>query len=330
MLENDKIMKILFAIGLALLLCAGCRDASAQGVDPKLLNEFLWWFPSDTETLLVAQGPFEITEPLGEEDFPLDAKLREWLTAGLAQQQLVGRKILLAVEGSRHFREPSGFGVMPHEGCNIILFEESLGGLFESLEEDAVRVKNIQGHDVIIFEGKSEQDIWTIFLVQLRPNLLLYATDESYLKELLSRVDHGASKRALPPDLPEWEYVDTGQQFWAIRHYDKAWAKFDPSSPLAKEKTPIDNKAIGLVFSFDPRRSKMAKVKHLSENENADKIVTAWWTPSSETGPFRKVRPSICLLKPGVVQVEVNVTDLETATDFFFVLFWFLGHGVYL
>lgn len=321
-------MKILFAIGLALLLCVGFRDASPQGVDPKLLDDFLWWFPSDTETLLVAQGPFEIAEPLGEEDFPLDAKLREWLTAGVGWQQLFGRKILLAVEGSRHFREPSGFGVMPYEGCNIILFEESLGGLFESLKEHATRVKNIQEHDVIIFEEKSEQDISTIFLVQLRPNLLLYATDEAYLKELLSRIDHGANQRALPPDLPEWEYVDTGQQFWAIRHYDKTWAKFDPSSPLAKGKTPI--KAIGLVFSFDPRRSKIAKVKHLSENENADKIVAAWWTFSSETGPFRKVKPSICLLKPGVVQVEVDVTDPETATDFWFVLFGFLGHGIYL
>ncbi|OGX34213.1 MAG: hypothetical protein A3I43_01405 [Omnitrophica WOR_2 bacterium RIFCSPLOWO2_02_FULL_50_19] len=326
-------MKILFAIGLTLLLCAGCIDSSAQGVDPKLLDEFLWWFPSDTETLVVAQGPFEITEPLGEADVPLDAQLRVWLTAELGRQQLFGRKILLAVEGSRHFRAPSGFGVMPYEGCNIILFEESLGGLFESLKEHATRVKNIQEHVVIIFEEKREHDIWTIFLVQLRPNLLLCATDKAYLKELLSRIDHGANQRALPPNLPEWEYVDTGQQFWAIRHYDKTRAKFDPSSPLAKGKNHIDvadNKAVGLVFSFDPRRSKMAKVKHLSENENADKIVAAWWTPSSETGPFRKVKPSVGLLKPGVVQVEVDVTDPETATDFFFVLFGALGHGIYL
>src|SRR3989338_6065448 len=97
-----------------------------------------------------------------------------------------------------------------------------------------------------------------------------------------------------------------------------------------RKKPPLINKAIGLVFSFDPRRSKMAKVKHLSENENADKIVAAWWTPSSETGHFRKVKPSVGLLKPGVVQVEVDVTDPETATDFFFVLFGALGHGIYL
>src|SRR2546421_8969504 len=37
---------------------------------------------------------------------------------------------------------------------------------------------------------------------------------------------------ALPPSLPEWKYVNTGNPFWAVRHFDKGQASADPTSPF--------------------------------------------------------------------------------------------------
>lgn len=82
-------------------------------------------------------------------------------------------------------------------------------------------------------------------------------------------------RRALPEHLPEWSYVDIQAQFWAVRHYERNDYTRDPSSPISGLKRPyniLDKEAIGLVYSFDPNRTNIIRIKYLSSNKEAEKL----------------------------------------------------------
>src|SRR6266700_2260703 len=49
--------------------------------------------------------------------------------------------------------------------------------------------------------------------------ILICATDQGYLTEMLKRIDRPVTKRALPKELPEWKHVEMASRFWGIRHY---------------------------------------------------------------------------------------------------------------
>jgi hypothetical protein len=87
---------------------------------------------------------------------------------------------------------------------------------------------------------------------------------------IVIRRDGKHGERALPDSLPEWKHVNTGAQFWAVRHYRKRGTETDPTSPFngAWGKTS-DPQAIGLTFHFDPDQSKTATITYLSGDENS-------------------------------------------------------------
>src|SRR4051812_30098208 len=85
----------------------------------------LEWLPEDTETLIVAPLGFEVPkqepESTGEQiDYSqsfqfLPTGPLSHLQDGLLHKELVGQKVLWAVEGSRRFRSPGELGMMPYE-----------------------------------------------------------------------------------------------------------------------------------------------------------------------------------------------------------------------
>jgi len=83
-----------------------------------------------------------------------------------------------------------------------------------------------------VFEQKLENDLWTIYVSFPQNNVVLVATNRSFLQEVLVRMRGKEGQRALPDSLPEWKYVNRNSQFWGIRHFDRTQAKMDPSSPF--------------------------------------------------------------------------------------------------
>lgn len=197
---------------------------------PEDLEQVFRWLPVDTETAVVARGPvtLEKHDP-GRETPSLDrilgslpVYLLTTISKGAYVDPLAGRAIRLAVEGGRHFRSPAGLGMMPFEGCQILVFEKDLGKDGEDLVAamtKAVESRKIQGHDVFTFTEKLQENRWTFLVARPRGDLLLVATQEEFLTEVLKRFARPPASRALPAELPEWKQVDTAAPFWAIRHY---------------------------------------------------------------------------------------------------------------
>jgi hypothetical protein len=309
------------------------------------INDVLWWLPEDTQTVSVVRGPFKVIAPILEppEGMPateqLDLTLRmaplgifQTVKKGTFYKHLVGRNVLLGVEGSRRFRAPTELGEMLYEGCDIVILQQGLGpardALLKQMGSQAKQVQTIAGQQVVLFEETLESDIWKIFICIPEPDVLLCATNRAYLTEVLNRMHQRGQKRALPEDFPEWKHVDTGARFWAVRHYDKDDAQDDPSSPLrGRQGDPRwpDTEAVGIVFSFDPSRSKVATVKYLSGNKDAVKLFG-----DQQSQVDQGFKPVIRLAEPGVVEMVVTFADPEEASMFLFVLLGLLGHGTFL
>lgn len=249
------------------------------------IREVLWWLPEDTETVSVARGPFKVVK-LGEPSE--DMSPTDYIGLVLSQSPLgylamindgaflkhfIGRTVSFSIEGSRRFRAPKSLGGMRFEGCSIIMLEQDLPertALLNQMASQAKAFHNIEGHRVAEFERKLEEDTWTFLFAMPAPNVLLCATNQQFLAQVLNRMTHHGARRALPEALPEWKHINTEAQFWAVRHYDAGEAKDDPSSPLSGEEAPAnwpDTQAIGIVFDFDPARSKIATVRYLSRSE---------------------------------------------------------------
>src|SRR5262249_37415279 len=102
-------------------------------------EELLWWLPADTESVVTARGPFPLRpHPKDEKDdghwFTKKGSLAEirlefeqlplelFMSLDL-DTALRGSTVALAMQGSRHFRDPlPGLEVMDFEGCSIVIF----------------------------------------------------------------------------------------------------------------------------------------------------------------------------------------------------------------
>jgi hypothetical protein len=253
------------------------------------------------------------------------------IAAGRFYKQLIGHTVSFTVTGSRKFRAPTGLGGMLYEGCNVIVFQPGPGSvrdaLIKQMASQAMKVEAISGQRVMMFEVTLEQDTWNIFVAMPQSDILLCATDRGYLSEALNRMQQKGERRALPETLPEWQQVDTGAKYWAVRHYDKEDAQLDPSSPISGGQLAgevPDTQAVGIVFDFDPPRSKAAKIKYLSANKEALSIATRIFNH-----PDDGFTPRIQQAEPGVIEILVTFDNPGSAM-FIFVLYGALGHGVYL
>lgn len=326
-----------------------------HAVDP--VNDAVWWLPEDTQTLFVARGPFKMPPRIDApaEMFGLvrQAKLALWsipvgmlltIDDGRYAKPLAGRNIKFGLEGARKFRAPAGLGDANFEGCEIVVFQQSLGALRQQLmtqmEQRAKHRQQIAGHRVAMFEQKLEDDLWKVFVAIPRPDTLICASDEGFLREVLTRMAQKGSKRALPESLPEWQEVNIAAPFFAVRHFDRDDAELDPSSPLRTEPLGgdfLDDQAVGVVFEFDPSRSEVATIKYLSGNKDALKL----WT-ENEDGLVDSVNssrgddeddeyaPALRERKPGVVEILFTLNKQGSVDIFIWTLMAQLGHFTFV
>lgn len=338
-------LAVVIALGLvpASAVCQERSNVRPQ-VKPDLdltVDKVLEWLPADTETIMVDRGPYKIEPPPREDQAappPLEVILRYLSLGPLVQRKATPKKeladevVLFTVEGSKGFRSPKGLGLMPYDGCHVVVFNRdvfaSASACLKSMKDDGAKEMDVAGHKAVVWEEQMERDQWAYYVVHARPNVMLVATDKKSLEEVLKRMEKKAPNRALPANLPEWKWVDTKAQFWAIRHYDKANADKDPSTPLTNQKRAAnhpDLDAIGLTFSYDPGKEKSAKVRYLSASKDATLIVAGGWTHTGEG-----LTPKIRMLEKGVVEITAELNNARTIQIYMLVLLGHLGHGIYL
>jgi hypothetical protein len=308
------------------------------------ITDVLWWLPEDTETVTVARGPFkapQISEPSATIspseylDYALtvfNLTLLHTIRDGSIYKSIVGSTVKFCVGGSRKFREPKSLGGMLFEGCYITILESGIvpsrPTFINQMAQRANQVQTIKGQRVMMFHERLEDDFWKIYVAVPAPNVLLCATNQAFLTQVLDRMQSRADNRALPEDLPEWKQVNTDSRFWAVRHYDRTDSFRDPSSPVGgtqKAANWPDREALGIVFDFDPNRSGLLRVRYLSQNKDALNLFS---DKHAKIG--QGFKPTISLLEPGVVEMMLSVDSDGEVGMSLFVLFALLGHGVYV
>ena len=311
----------------------------------QLVGQMLSWFPSDTETVTAVTGPILLPKMEKDPNGVLSMARSEHevrdrfmqfpllLLLGLSKE-FGDRPIAAAIEGSRDFRPPTGLGMMRSEDGLIAVFAQDIADRADLYLKDSappmVRTEQIGGHSISVFEGKSEEDVWTIYIAFPKPNIAVVATNEDYLREVLARIDGRHGERALPDTLPEWKHVNTDAQFWAVRHYRKTGAETDPSSPFNRAwgKTS-DPQAIGLTCSFDPDRSMTATITYLSgDKDSLQSFQKRYFTESGLAITQMHIRYRE--VEPGALEGSYDVDQIESADSFVFVLEALLGHAIYV
>jgi hypothetical protein len=327
--------------------------ASPEAIAQQLkLNQVLSWLPVDTETVLVANGPFAWDPKALSNDSPsqerLSAKelemqsrmfpltLLNFKNGGLGEF-VKGKSVSLAVEGSRRFRPPRALGLMRYEGCLIMVFIQttSLDGaaFMRAAANSAVRFEEHNGTRVAVFEEKSEDDTWNTFVGFPRSNVAVVATNLDYLVGLLDRMRGMAGTRALPPNLSEWKHVDTNAPVWGMRHYQKQGAELDPSSPLLGQNAANvpDANAIGITFSFAPSVERSATVDYFSTNPDVRRILSGYlMMEDAATAAPREFQMRLRQPAAGVLEASINLSATEAIQRLLFGLMAMVGHAIYL
>jgi len=325
--------------------------AADQAVSQK---DMMWWFPADTESIVAAPGPFLI--PI-EANAPSEKNEQEWFTKRASESEirtvfeelsiellfdldlgkaLRGKTVTYAMQGTRHFREPTHGGeVMEYEGCSVVVFERDLGGL-ESIiartpDMKSASRKVIAGTRVLIVNQNSQDREDADFVALPRPNVLLVANNRQYLQEVLERISQRKASRALPDQLPEWRYLEAHARFWGLRHYDLAQAKTDPTSPLGGDCafSQSDPKAIGVLFALDSKDERHLVIT--SFTGDGARATAAAGTGQSIEEPQEGVAYSVKLRNPapGVLE-RIYTLDRTSTLEYSLLRIQFaLGRGMY-
>jgi len=189
-------------------------------------------------------------------------------------KRLENIRVPLTVYGGRNYEVVSSFGSYRYEGCSIMAFKEDIATTgkeyLQALRRDAKQVRQIGGREVFVFPAdKNEMESiyklkpWQgVYVTVLSPNVILTATSDAYLKELLDRVDAPTKDRALPDSLPEWSYVDTTSRTWGLRHIP-----------------PVKNQKLnGLVWMCQPgKRDALEIVYFPTASDDAIKPAKQWF-----------------------------------------------------
>jgi hypothetical protein len=341
-----RVLNIRFILALISISMTACASRKIG------FEHVLAWLPADTETLLVANGPFWMSNfQIGQEVYTNHEVTSEELEKhfegitlqlfnfrnGLLEKHLRGKKVLFAVEASRHFRPPTGLGELPFEGCAVAIFSDDLedrrDSFMKETAQNAVRMEEIEGQKVAVFEEPSEQDIWKSFIAFPQKGVVLAATNEQFLREMLSRMRSSGRERALPSSLPEWKYVNTRGQFWGVRHFDKQQANEDPTSPFGGRKSANlpDDGAIGLTYQCSPSRERKATLTYLSNSAaKIGKIEEGRFLSSSEPEDTAGLHIQRRELLPGVIQGTYDLSRSRPLNWFFFVFMGTVGHAIYI
>jgi hypothetical protein len=222
--------------------------------------------------------------------------------------------------------------MMSYEGAHLVQFdpaaEDAVRKAFLACLEKTPKQVEMAGQKVAVFTVKADRGSWTYLIAQPKPCLLVCATDQSYLEEVLKRASGKPGKRALPDDLAEWKQVDRKARVWAVRHYRKETTGQDASSPLGERHlVPHDPDAVGLVLWYNADADKSVRVRYLSGAKGIRELVNETWNKYAQKGFEHQINP----VGPGCVEIVVTKEALDKADKILWIgLMGCLGHYVYL
>ncbi len=234
------------------------RNRAMQTTGNEQVDLFLAWFPADTETVVVAQQPFEIATNPGKPPTAIDLaqsfvlSLLRAAEKGKFSSDLAGRTLRLAALGARRFgQEPEThhpsdqrvtLGMIPYQGCAIYSFSAAIPSpVLNRPPEDS-----IMGYRVWISKGSQsdEPNRDNYFVSMLKPDVMLVCNSRTFFQETVERLGLLPKQRALPVDLPEWKLVDRSVPLWGITHYK------NPELVASLEPGRENLGAVGLVVEF--------------------------------------------------------------------------------
>ncbi|TWU04132.1 hypothetical protein CA54_60140 [Symmachiella macrocystis] len=319
------------------------------------VEKFLKWLPVDTETLIVAHDvPLSKPTRSAEGDVreKVSVERSQQLTTSmnyLAKSVALGKfstlgcgnmlksgsyvKLLkdvtvpLVVYGGRNYEVVSAFGTYRYEGCSILAFKDELATAgkeyLKALRRDANQIRRMSGHDVFVFPAdKNEMESfyklkpWQgVYVTTVGANVILSATSDAYLEEILHRVDGQADDRALPDTLPQWSYVDSTANTWGLRNIPA-----------------IENQKLnGLVWMCQPSHRNTLEVIYLpNAPNNAMKPAKQWFGLQDTKDDATKLPVgggAIELHDDGTTQVTVQFDKLKDNKWIpIFPIFWLQGY----
>jgi hypothetical protein len=174
--------RVLFVLSATVVFVTACKFLNPSTIlsADRMSADFACvrgWLPADSETILVANGPFWMSNfRTGDEqveDFTVTAEKLQKQFQGLTlslfsakndflEKYLERKKVLFVIEGSRHFRSPTGLGETPFEGCALAIFQPDLSAARDAFMKDAtpvaIRFDQIEGQKIAVFQEPSEQD----------------------------------------------------------------------------------------------------------------------------------------------------------------------------
>lgn len=324
------------AILLACTLMFCCSLLNAQQRDRTLdWSAVLNWLPIDTQTLIVAPQPFVIpknAEDVDTETSPVDA-LRRFVLGRLDEfpaldEALVGHAVKFAVSGAREFRRFSGLGLVPYDGCAVIVFAEPIGANLQSVisglpQEDWSGVTIFKLSTVRSGSLRASPEQLNLFVTQLGSEILIIATDRDSLHSLLERRAGFQPGRAIPRELPEWREVDVTAAAWAIRHFKHTFDSNTkrPALALGPLEELDDPQAVGIVYNAQPL-GPAQRLYYLSHNQQVTEITRQHWQwPEEGLAP-----PKVLLKSDGAAEVVVPTPSAEATTLFALLLLAGLGY----
>ena len=301
-------------------------DASPSGLSASA-RRALSWLPEDTESIVTGQS-FTISPEMLNQALASEGPFAEVMaTRGLGVltdldakclQPIVNRKIELALRGNRNFDWVSG-SLPTHrsESCSIVVFEKDLGDaekqMVDLLRAEAEKVRKIAGRDVFVFPASRQMRrdrAWTwrgnlgIFIVLLKSDTLLCATSDSYLEDVLKRLDSKAVRAAIPENLTVWKQIDARAPAWMV------WSPWATVKKFGGEPL-ID----GITWTVTEAELRTVYLSGKNEAEQFEQRARHIWNN------ILKAQPKFERSKDGAIVVSARTKDLGPIDTFSFA-FW--------
>jgi hypothetical protein len=301
----------------ASLLAQEANPVKAED-DAALLDTVLSWLPTDTENVAVAwkfELPLKASNqpPVSEVDFVVSV-LRsvaggpvEYLKKGTYADELRRIPIVLAVGAGREFDVTNEFGELRYQGCHILIFknslERTLGAFDARVRSDCKESRKIDGVETFVFdddvftkESPASKKEWeTLLIARPENNIVICATQENFLKDVLRRRTVPSPGRAVPNDLPIWKYIDRASPAWMLRHERKSSDKTLRSTDIATAVRPEAPAALRVAYVADGPKARQIALRSAQKRWGAD------------VGVLQKLNPAIEQDDSGAAKVSIPI-----------------------
>jgi len=288
----------------------GLGTASARSLEIRTLSDVLSILPEQTDSILVAQGPYQLPEDpnrLDDPDALSDADvfraLVTWPT-GIndpgSLEPLAHRDLRMAIVATRH-RATSHTPEEPDFIEIVVLADRRGFDLFGSAEGCATYPHGhriIEGFDVRVVDD----DDFPLLLVQPAPQLIVLANDQDLLRETLEGLrDARDHKRSVVESSRLWDFVDIHAPVWGIRQFRE-----DADAELSTKLTG-GPKAVGISMEFVGRDDVWAKITY--ELERSQVLTTTGLGEFLGFSTLGLSTSEASELRPGIVQFVLKKDD---------------------